>query len=69
MKSVEELEKEIQAATMTTIDTYHLGRGNAILRIIAFILIEILKEIRSFKEKWWEVSFRQQDQQGKGRHK
>lgn len=64
MKSVEELEKEIERVSFGTVDTHYQSRANAFLKIIAGIQIEILKEIRSFRQTW-----QQQEQQVKGRHK
>lgn len=65
MKSVEELEKEVERVSFGTVDTYYQSRANAFLKIIAEIQIEILKEIRSFQQKYWQ----EQALQGKGRHK
>jgi hypothetical protein len=67
LKATEELEKEIETACdpRYSVDTYHAARSNGLLRIITEIQIEILKEIRSFRQTWQQ----QQEQQGKGRHK
>jgi len=66
LKSPEDFQKEIENAcdSRFSVDTYHLARSNGLLKIIAEIQIEILKEIRSFRQTW-----QQQEQQVKGRHK